>query len=556
MVQSEPALQAYKSKSFRLRTHFSLLLAGIVAALTILLGTVVHQVASDALEEEIGQSLSEVAELVAGSFDRAMWSRAQEVRLLREFGVDQTPENITQLFDGVQQSIPAFAWIGLTDAEGKVIAATSGHLEGETIAHRPVFYEARESHFYGDLHPALLLEELIGRNQDDPLLLLDISYPVFDEQGDFAGVLAAHLDWNFVRSIQDQLIRADFGQGELDLIVTSSNGQQILVGPQNYESLSHLIAVSRAYDGEQGYTIENWPDGNEYFAGYIRTSGYRDFPGFNWVVMVRQPAELAKAPLYDLQRGIWIAGIACVFLFAIIGWFLSGALSLPLSAITRAADEISQGKVAAIPRHQGIYEIESLESSLQGLLTSLTSAESELGAMVDKAHRDALTGLPNRNSLSDYLKKAMQQAEFRHETLTFLYIDLDRFKPVNDIYGHKTGDYILQETAIRLQQQVRAHELAVRLGGDEFLLIIKTDEQCPQQAGRAVAERVIESMSRPFQIRDKELVIGCTLGGAVWPFDAANPQEVIDLADKALYRAKQAGKNRVLFHQESKDQGN
>ena len=108
----------------------------------------------------------------------------------------------------------------------------------------------------------------------------------------------------------------------------------------------------------------------------------------------------------------------------------------------------------------------------------------------------------------------------------------------------------------RLQQQIRQDELAVRLGGDEFffffLLVLTTDDRCPQATGAMVAERVLSALNEPFSIDNLRLNIGCTIGIAIWPQDSQSIESVLDLADRALYRAKEAGRNRYCLRVNSR----
>ncbi|NQD81395.1 GGDEF domain-containing protein, partial [Pseudomonas sp. CrR14] len=127
---------------------------------------------------------------------------------------------------------------------------------------------------------------------------------------------------------------------------------------------------------------------------------------------------------------------------------------------------------------------------------------------------------------------------------------LDGFKPVNDRYGHAAGDQVLREAALRMRGCLRAGDLVVRLGGDEFLMVLQVplDEAAGQ--ARQIAERAIRALESVIEWDGKHLQVGCSIGGALWPRDDGSLEQVVELADQALYRAKQAGRGRAAFHGE------
>lgn len=162
------------------------------------------------------------------------------------------------------------------------------------------------------------------------------------------------------------------------------------------------------------------------------------------------------------------------------------------------------------------------------------------------ALHDQLTGLPTRVLLLDRLQHAMHQAERSGASCACLLIDLDRFKPVNDTFGHHVGDELLKEATRRLKGYIRAGDTAARIGGDEFVAVLS-------QIGSAtdamlVAARIVAELSRPFVVGDRTLSIACSVGVVLYPADGANPGELLDKADQAMYRAKTSGGNRYTFY--------
>jgi diguanylate cyclase (GGDEF)-like protein/PAS domain S-box-containing protein len=168
------------------------------------------------------------------------------------------------------------------------------------------------------------------------------------------------------------------------------------------------------------------------------------------------------------------------------------------------------------------------------------------------AFHDALTGLPNRHVFTEHLEQAVARAAGAGDPLAVLCIDLDGFKAVNDMYGHPAGDALLVAAAQRLRAVVRGHELIARLGGDEFA-VVQAGEVQPDHAG-LLAKRIGDALAEPFALGRDMVRISGSIGVALFPADAASPQDLIKNADMALYRAKAEGPGAVRFYEAAMDE--
>lgn len=157
------------------------------------------------------------------------------------------------------------------------------------------------------------------------------------------------------------------------------------------------------------------------------------------------------------------------------------------------------------------------------------------------AYYDALTGLPNRMLLHDRLNNALAGATRRGSNVAVLFLDLDRFKIINDSLGHSFGDLLLKQVAERLRNQIREHDTVARVGGDEFLIIL-TDIQSVAEVD-AIADRVVKSLTGEFVIRERTLNVTCSLGVSMFPNHGLNGEALIKNADAAMYHAKEQGCN-------------
>jgi len=162
------------------------------------------------------------------------------------------------------------------------------------------------------------------------------------------------------------------------------------------------------------------------------------------------------------------------------------------------------------------------------------------------ANHDGLTGLPNRVNFSNQLHQAIAVSQRTGIPMVVLLLDLDRFKYVNDTFGHHTGDLLLKEVAQRIRSSIRQTDFVARLGGDEFV-IIQADVSQPD-AAETLARKLVMELGRPYQLDGNEVISGTSVGISVYPKDAKSSVELLKRADLALYRAKHAGRHNYQFY--------
>jgi diguanylate cyclase (GGDEF)-like protein/PAS domain S-box-containing protein len=162
------------------------------------------------------------------------------------------------------------------------------------------------------------------------------------------------------------------------------------------------------------------------------------------------------------------------------------------------------------------------------------------------AYYDSLTGLPNRNLFRDRLRHALGRAQRGTLLVAVLVLDLDNFKTINDSLGHDVGDQLLRAVAQRLGDYVRAEDTAARLGGDEFVIVLES-VACADDAS-AVAQKLIDALTRPFALGDHEVFVSASIGIALYPHDDRDADNLLKHADTAMYRAKEQGRNAYRFY--------
>src|SRR5438093_3761407 len=162
------------------------------------------------------------------------------------------------------------------------------------------------------------------------------------------------------------------------------------------------------------------------------------------------------------------------------------------------------------------------------------------------AYHDAMTGLPNRPLYMDRLILALAQAGRSNQRLAVFFLDLDRFKDINDSLGHSVGDALLKSVAERIRRCVREGDTVARFGGDEFTLLIPRIDQVEDAA--KIAQKILETLKIPFIIGERELFVTTSIGITVYPNDGADPETLVRNADSAMYRAKDAGRDNYQLY--------
>ncbi|MCM3710733.1 sensor domain-containing protein [Sporosarcina luteola] len=196
---------------------------------------------------------------------------------------------------------------------------------------------------------------------------------------------------------------------------------------------------------------------------------------------------------------------------------------------------------------KGTYFVD--EKNGEGFILVVSRVIEEKKMMRDKltqmAFHDELTGLPNRRLFQEIMGQTLKEAKRNKENCALLYMDLDKFKWVNDHYGHSVGDELLKRLSKRVRRSLRESDVFARLGGDEFLVLLPDTEE---NEAMAIGERVLESLQEAWQIRGNSFTTTSSIGIAMFPQDGATMDELMTNADNALYRAKENGRNTYITY--------
>jgi diguanylate cyclase (GGDEF)-like protein/PAS domain S-box-containing protein len=291
-------------------------------------------------------------------------------------------------------------------------------------------------------------------------------------------------------------------------------------GEMNHLSVQAFYADKGAWEQARAATVR------DFRAGQVNVSEYelvrKDGTTF-WARLSGRPFDLAE----NSGRSVWLVDDIT-------------ARREAAEAVARARDELE------LRVQERTAELAGANAQLQGEIVERRQAEARVHHM---AYHDSLTGLPNRALLSDRLDRAMLAAQRFDRKLAVMFIDLDRFKTINDSLGHMTGDQLLKEVASRLCRAVRASDTVARLGGDEFVVLVP-GIRAPEEAGQ-VAEKIIEALAESFPLEGRNLHITPSIGICVYPDDGADVETLMRNADSAMYHAKASGRNNHQFFKEA-----
>jgi diguanylate cyclase (GGDEF)-like protein/PAS domain S-box-containing protein len=234
-----------------------------------------------------------------------------------------------------------------------------------------------------------------------------------------------------------------------------------------------------------------------------------------------------------------------------------GAANIIVSAMLEAQEKgLSSGKQLELELSQGKLWFElsvsrkhvdpGLDPRFIVLARDITERKASEQRILNLAHYDSLTGLPNRALLADRMRVAIKRAARQSTRLAVLFLDLDRFKPINDSLGHDIGDQLLKGVAERMQASVRSVDTVSRVGGDEFVVLLSEIETMEDAA--RVAEKLIRGLSQPYAIEGHELLITASVGICIYPDNGTQPNVLLRNADASMYSAKEAGRNRYQFY--------
>jgi len=246
-----------------------------------------------------------------------------------------------------------------------------------------------------------------------------------------------------------------------------------------------------------------------------------------------EPLRPAEIVLFVLLPAVLWAALRFSVTGASLAIFLAALIVMGVAVVSYGGITVT-----TLPRDVFALQISMMTMALGGLFVSAALTERRYSEMrLDMlANHDPLTGLPNRSYFQDFLGHALARAQREKSQVSLLFIDLDRFKHINDSQGHEVGDQVLRIVANRLDEQVRADDFVARLGGDEFAVIL--NHPPASQAASRVARKLIKALTESFKLGQRRYAIGASVGISVYPDDGLDANTLLRQADLAMYQAK------------------
>ena len=244
----------------------------------------------------------------------------------------------------------------------------------------------------------------------------------------------------------------------------------------------------------------------------------------------------------NLTQNIWVLSLLALCLIAISYWYIEQTVLAPLSQLGLAMNAVASGE-----EHDGLPEAPILEARhlIDAFAQMKDKVQERHGELERRTLHDALTGLPNRVLMMDRLRQQILKGKRDGPSFCLLIMDLDRFKEVNDGLGHQTGDRVLCEVGGRLNQLLRETDTVARLGGDEFSVLLPNSGV---RQAQEIAQVIANSLQQPFEFDDKHLLLGVSIGIAVFPDHGKEVDILIRCADVAMYVAKQNGLTHSVYN--------
>jgi len=541
-----------------LRSHLTLWFAGLSLLTLLSVGFYVGHIATEQMKQASGNALLNTARSAASLLGEQLRERQLEVYLLsRAPHLERGDLDNPAILKSMQlrtQARAEYAWMGVTDAEGKVHQAVNGLLVGQSVQQRPWFQAGLRGEYTGDPHEAVLLAKMLpGLPNGEPLRFIDFAAPIRNADGQVIGVLGAHAHWSWVtRIVESAAFSHKNSTPDIEALIIDHDGKilypEALAGQQ-------LAAMDSKLQG--------WTAGNGFLTSMV-TVPTPSSTALSWSIAVRQPLETALQPARLLLYKLLILGVFAALLFGLVAYYLALYLSRPIEQLARSARQVqNQQPGAQFPLQHPVLEIAQLGQSIDAMTQSLLGKERELqeanasleatvaqrtlaltqanAELLSLATHDSLTGVHNRRRFDEKLTEYTLLFRRTGRPFSLLLIDADHFKRINDTHGHAVGDEVLQQLAQLIQSSLRTTDFVARYGGEEFAVLL------PEIAQPDTPEVVAEKIRAAVAEADFPAVGNVTVSIGVGLADPAdnNHSALIKRADQQLYQAKAAGRNQV-----------
>ncbi|MDB5777259.1 MAG: Sensory box/GGDEF family protein [Herbaspirillum sp.] len=392
-----------------------------------------------------------------------------------------------------------------------------------------------------------------GRASGKPIMIMAV--PVRDAAKGVIAVMAGVVTLNtpgFLDRLQEIPLGASGGFlviSPADKLFVAATNPSMVLKPTPPPGVNRLH--DRAMAGYRGTEITTNAFGVEELSTMVTV------PSTGWFVVARMPTAEVFHPIRVVRNVLLISSLAFMAGLVAILMILLPRMLRPLTDAARSIREMADGKrpLAPLPIVRQ-DEVGDLALGFNYLVARLRDKDAALreseARLIFMAHHDGLTGLYNRAMLEERMEQVAAHAGRNGAPFALLFCDLDGFKPINDKYGHRAGDALLCEIAVRLSAGRRRGDTVARFGGDEFVVLL-TDLKDARADAAGVARQLLTAIATPFDIDGKMFLPSASIGIALSGDAGVTPSQLMSRADNAMYQAKREGKNRYHIFDEKAD---
>ena len=526
-----------------------------IGVLSIYAGAVLRQ----EMQAQLSENQYATVSLVAAQVEAEL---AERLNSLKTVARAVTPE---LLADGaaLQDFLEARQLLALQFNAGAYVTG----MDGTAIASVPRSVERVGVNFQDQEHVAATLREgrsiiskpRVGKVLGTPVLAM--TAPVLGAQGQVLGAIVGVIDLS-QHSFLERVTGSRYGKTGGYVLMSAADRMTIMATDRS-RVMEKLPAVGvnplmdrylQGYEGS-GSVVDS--------RGLRVISSSRQIPTAGWVLVARMPAAEAFAPVTAMLRRLLWASLIFAFVAGSLIWWATLRLLqkrlAPMVAATQTLESMAGAKAPVMPLPVASNdEIGHLIGGFNRLLALLAQRDEQVRQM---AFHDPLTNLPNRRLFQDRLSQVMAAGDRSGRYGAVMFIDLDNFKPLNDRHGHAAGDLLLVEAAARLKSSVRKIDTVARIGGDEFVVIIReleVDRARSVEEALEIARKISAALARPYRLTGPqegesetpvEHVCTASIGIELIGDHEASAQAICERADTAMYQAKEAGPGSIRLNQ-------
>lgn len=445
----------------------------------------------------------------------------QQIRAVYQNGNDIDRQRLDAMVSQIIEQEPFFESVEIVNAQGRIVRVIPENRDLVDIDHsRQEFYLQMKQGL-----PVYWSNSFVSTATGRPTVRL--AMPM---QG---GILVGNLDLQRISELA--VVFSDSYGKDISIAVTDATG--VIIAHSDQErvwqrewSLDLLKIYRREVADPEGYKLIS--GGKEYLVSEEPISA------MGWHVIVYQSASAAFSILHRMELFFVITALLVLGGGIAFSWRRISDAVKAFSRLNQRFMEVAAGNYSSKAEREKFTELNEMADHVNQMVVSIRERDKQLQEM---ACQDPLTGLGNRNCFLQWL----QETAAGGAPFAIVFLDLDNFKMINDTHGHWRGDEVLQAVATRLQEVATSETLLARIGGDEFVFLVKNWQA---QSGRKWVEELQATMAQPVQVAQYDFYTEASIGIAVFPDDSRDADELLQFADLAMYQVKNSGKNGYRFY--------